>query len=121
MNNYAQLQWDNMYPQILEAKAAFEDKFFAEQAEVDAKAMELYNAGDLEGARAYLTEYTCKCMDEVYEGWWAFAWKLVGTNYDGMHINEDGSSTNRGYDHEYLEAVNFGATSLEDKAALGIN
>ena len=68
-----------------------------------------------------LTDYTCKCMDEVYEGWWAFAWKLVGTNYDGMHINEDGSSTNRGYDHEYLEAVNFGATSLEDKAALGIN
>jgi len=109
-----------MYPQILAAKATFEDKFFAEQAEVDAKALELYNAGDVDGARAYLTEYTNKCMNDVYEGWWAFAWQLVGTNYDGMHINEDGSSTNRGYDRDYLESIHFGSTSLEDKANLGI-
>ena len=120
VNNYAQLQWDLMYPQILAAKATFEDKFFAEQAEVDAKALELYNAGDVDGARAYLTEYTNKCMNDVYEGWWAFAWQLVGTNYDGMHINEDGSSTNRGYDRDYLESIHFGSTSLEDKANLGI-
>lgn len=120
VNNYAQLQWDSMYPQVLAEKAVYEDKFFAAKADVDAKAMELYNAGDLEGAKAYLTEYVNGALDEVYTGWWNFAWKLVGTNYDGMHINEDGSSTNRSYDTDYLVAVGFGQTSLADKAALGI-
>lgn len=120
VNNYAQLQWANMYPQILAEKAAYEDKFFAAKADVDAKAMELYNAGDLEGAKAYLTEYVDATLDEVYTGWWNFAWKLVGTNYDGMHINEDGSSTNFSYETSYLESVGFGQTSLADKAALGI-
>ncbi len=120
VNNYAQLQWSNMYPVIRAEKAAYESKYFAEQAEIDAKALELWNAGDTEGAKAFLTEYVNKNMNELCDGWWAFAWKLVGTHYDGLTVNEDGSSTNYSYPTEWLESVDFGATSLADKAALGI-
>jgi len=118
VNNYAQLNWNAMYPVIRERKFEIEDALFAEQAEVDAKALELYNAGDVAGAKAYLTEYVCETLDEVNDAWWAFAWELAGTFYDGIQINEDGSSTTLGYPTEWLIEVGYGQSSLDDIAML---
>ena len=58
-------------------------------------------------------------MDTVFEGWWDFAWHLVGRYADGYMINEDGSQTTLGYPTEWLEAVDFGGTSLRDLEKLG--
>lgn len=118
INNYAQLNWNAMYPVIRERKFEIEDALFAEQAEIDAAAMELYNKGDLEGAKEYVTNYVCETMNEVKDAWWAFAWELVGTYYDGIQINEDGSSTTIGYPTEWLIEVGYGQTSLDDIAML---
>ena len=118
IGNYAQLNWNAMYPVIRERKFEIEDKLFAEQADVDAAAMALYNAGDLEGAKAYLTEYVCNTLNEVNDAWWAFAWELVGHYYDGIRINEDGSSTTLGYPTEWLIEVGYGQSSLDDIAML---
>ena len=118
VNNYAQLNWNAMYPVIRERKFEIEDKLFAEQADVDAAAMALYNAGDLEGAKAYVTKYVCDTLNSVNEQWWAFAWELVGHYYDGIQINEDGSSTTLGYPTEWLIEVGYGQTSLDDIAML---
>lgn len=118
IGNYAQLNWNAMYPVIRERKFEIEDALFAEQAEVDAKALELYNAGDVDGAKAYLTEYVCETLNEVNDAWWAFAWELVGTYYDGIQINEDGSSTTIGYPTEWLIEVGYGQSSLDDIAML---
>jgi len=118
VNNYAQLNWNAMYPVIRERKFEIEDKLFAEQADVDAAAMALYNAGDLEGAKAYVTKYVCDTLNAVNEQWWAFAWELVGHYYDGIRINEDGSSTTLGYPTEWLIEVGYGQTSLDDIAML---
>ena len=118
VNNYANLNWNAMYPVIRERKFEIENKLFAEQADVDAAAMALYNKGDLAGAKKYVTEYVNKTMNDVNEAWWAFAWELVGHYYDGMVINEDGSSDNLGYPTEWLVEVGFGQTSLDDIAKL---
>jgi len=80
--------------------------------------MALYIAGDLEGAKAYVTKYVCDTLNSVNEQWWAFAWELVGHYYDGIQINEDGSSTTLGYPTEWLIEVGYGQTSLDDIAML---
>lgn len=115
VGNYAQLNWNAMYPVIRERKAGIESEYFAEQAEIDAKALELYNTSGVDAAKEYLTNYVYSNMEELNDTWWAFAWELVGTYYDGIQINEDGSSTTLGYPTEWLEAVKFGETSLADK------
>lgn len=117
VNNWANLRWDTMYADIRAKKATYEDKFFAELEKVDNEAKALYEK-DPEKAKAYVTEYVNKNMNEVNEGWWNFAWELVGKYYDGMMINEDGTSTNLGYPTEWLETVGFGATSVADQKKL---
>lgn len=118
VNNYANLNWDAMYPVIRERKAEIEAEYFAEQADIDAQAMALYNAGDLDGAKALVTEYVNNNLNELNTDWWNFAWELLGHYYDGMMINEDGTSTTLGYPTEWLEEVGFGSTSLADQAKL---
>ena len=118
IGNYAQLNWNAMYPVIREKKAEIEAKYFAEQADIDAQALELYNTQGVDAAKAFVTDYVYNNLETLNNDWWAFAWQLVGTYYDGMRIEEDGSSTTLGYPTEWLEAVGFGSTSLADKAKL---
>ena len=118
VNNYANLNWGAMYPVIRERKAAIEKNYFDNQAAVEAEAVRLYESGDEDAARAYLTQYVCDSMDNLNTEWWNFAWELLGHYYDGMRIEEDGSSTTLGYPTEWLEAVDFGGTSATDQAKL---
>lgn len=113
VNNWATTGWNIMMPEIEEKRDELESKFFAEQADVDAKALELYNAGDIDGAKAYLTEYVCSTMDDVYDEWWSFAWHLIGKYNDGQ-INDraESKSSAFGYSTEYLEAVGYGQDML---------
>ena len=118
VNNYANLNWNAMYPVIRERKAEIEQAYFDNQAAVEAEAIRLYEAGDEEGARAYLTNYVCESMDNLNTTWWNFAWELLGHYYDGIMINEDGTSTTLGYPTEWLEEVGYGQSSLDDIAKL---
>ncbi|MDD4780422.1 MAG: C69 family dipeptidase [Tissierellia bacterium] len=115
VNNWANLRWDAMYEEIREKKASYEDVFFAEQSKVDAEAADLYNKNPSESI-SYLNKYTNDAMTTVEEGWWEFAWHLVGKYHDGQSINEDGSSTTLGYPTDYLEAVDYAGTSVRDFA-----
>ena len=113
MNNWATTGWNIIYPTIAEKRDTMEAKFFEEQADVDAKALELYNAGDVDGAKAYLTEYVCNTMNDVYDEWWAFAWELVGKYNDGQIYNaEEKSTSGFPYSKEYLDAVDYGRDML---------
>lgn len=118
VNNYANLNWDAMYPVIREKKAEIEAGYFASLPDIDAQAMALYNAGDLNGAKALVTKYVNQNMKDLNTTWWNFAWYLLGHYYDGMRIEEDGSSTTLGYPTEWLEEVGFGATSIADQKKL---
>lgn len=113
VNNWANLRWDAMYQEIRARKSTFEDVFFADQTKVEEEASKLYEQ-DPAKAIQYLTDYVNGNMKTVEEGWWDFAWELVGKYYDGMCIGEDGSSTTLGYPKEYLEAVDYAGTSVRD-------
>ncbi|NLB54828.1 MAG: peptidase C69 [Lentisphaerae bacterium] len=121
VNNWADKGWNIVYPEIAEKRDAIEAKFFAEQPDIDAAALELYEAGDVDGAKAYLTEYVSNSMDQVYEEWWAFAWELVGKYNDGMIYNaEERSTSGFPYSLEYLEAVGYGQNMLEQHQAIPV-
>lgn len=117
VNNWANLRWDAMYPEIRAEKLLYESKYFEELESIDNQALELYES-DPEAAIAFITEYVNNNMNELNEGWWNFAWKLVGRFYDGMVIEEDGSYGNLGYPTDWLELVGYGETSVADQQAL---
>lgn len=113
VNNWANIRWDAIYKEIREKKASYEDVFFTDQKRIEEEAAGLYEKNPAD-AITYLTKYTNDAMNTVEEGWWDFAWHLVGKYNDGMMIGEDGSSTTPGYPKEYLEAVDYAATSIRD-------
>ena len=122
INNWATLGWNVIYPDIAEHRDAIEAKFFAEQADVDAKALELYNAGDLEGMREYLTGYVCDSMNDVYSQWWAYAMELVGKYNDGQVYDAEKKTTSGfPYTTEYLEGVGYGQSHLQQNLMIGAN
>ena len=111
VNNYAQLGWNVMYPEIAAKRDEMEAKFMSEIPGVDAEALALYNAGDVEGAKAVLTKYVNDTMNYTYNEWWSFAKYLIGRFYDGtVYDAVNKSSSNFGYSTEYLEAVGYGQT-----------
>ncbi len=120
VNNWANLRWDAMYAEIREKKASYEDVFFAAQSDVEAEAEKLYNE-DPAKAIEYLTKITNENLNTVEQGWWDFAWHLIGKYYDGGMINEEGRMTSPGYPTEYLQQVDFGGTALRDLEAINAN
>ena len=118
VNNWAQLRWDAMYEEIHAERAKYMDQFMAEEADIDAEAAKLYEESP-EKAAAFLTEYTNNAMNTVYEGWWDFAWKLVGKYYDGLCLEEDGSRTTLGMTNpDFVAASGIGETMIADMEAI---
>ncbi|MDO5016020.1 MAG: C69 family dipeptidase [Eubacteriales bacterium] len=115
VNNWANLRWDAMYEEIRARKAEIEAGFFDKQQEIEEEAIKLYEE-DPEKAVEFITKYSYDSMNDVNEKWWDFAYELIGKYYDGLMMNEDGSSTALGYPTEYLEEVEFGQTALDDLA-----
>lgn len=107
VNNWANLRWDAMYADIRAEKARYEEEFFAGHGDVEAEALALYDAGDIDGARAVLTAYVNDSMNKVNEGWWDFAWTLVGRYQDGMVVGDDfgGGDGTSDYPTEWMEEV----------------
>lgn len=116
VNNWATMRWDAIYPEIRAEKAKYEDKFFANQTMIEAEAIELYKENPKE-AVAYLTEYTNKAMKEVNDGWWNFAFHLIGKYCDGGIMTPEGAQQTPGYPTEWLESVGFGDMTERDLAA----
>lgn len=115
VNNWAILRWDAIYPDIRAKKASYEDKFFSEQPVIEKHALELYKKNP-EKAIEYLTAYTGKTMDTVYDGWWNYAFELIGRYCDGGIMTPEGQKT-PGYPTDWLEKTGFGDTAEHDLKA----
>ncbi len=113
VNNYAGLRWDAMYEEIRAKKAEIEKGYFDNQESFEAEAAAAFEESP-EKAVEMVTQYSYDKMEALNEEWWDFAFYLVGKYYDGLMINEDGSSTALGYPTDYLEEVEFGKTALDD-------
>ncbi|MGM9589193.1 MAG: dipeptidase [Faecousia sp.] len=119
VNNWATLGWNVIYPEIAAKRDEMESKFISEIPDVDAKALELYNKGDVAGAKKVLTKYVCDTMDYTYNEWWDFADYLVGHFNDGMTVDAVNKATSGfPYSTEYLEAVDYGHTHLNQWLAI---
>lgn len=113
-SNYANLRFDKMIGEIKTEQKKYESRFFTELPGAEKKAAELYKA-DPKGARAFLTDWVGKNMNDVYAGWWDFAFSLVGKYYDGYSVDKNGNPVTEGYPTWWLEAVGFGNDDAEPK------
>ena len=111
VNNWACLRWNTMYEEIHAKRDELESAMFAKQPEVEAEALKLYEAGDVEGAKAVLTKFSYESMENTLDQWWDFAWHLVGKYHDGLVLTEEGNK-NPGYPTEWLEGVGYGQALL---------
>lgn len=114
VNNWANLKWNYIIKDINAEQARIEGKFFADQAEVEKKAADLYKA-DPAKAVAFISDYTYDNMEMVQNDWWKLAWKLVGKYQDGYVMTPEGKQKSVGYPTEWLEIVGFGDTMIEKK------
>lgn len=113
-SNYAELRFDAMIEDIKVEQAMYEKRFFDAMPEVEKKAAEMYKT-DPQGARTYLTDWVGQNMNDVFTGWWNFAFSLVGKYYDGYMFDENGKAVTLGYPTEWLETVGFGNDDAEPK------
>lgn len=100
-------------------RARREERFFAAQTGFENEIVDLCARGRGKEAVQRVTEYTCANMDELCEGWWSFAFELIGKYHDGGVMTPRGAMTTPGYPTEWLEKVDFGATSERDLKKLG--
>ncbi len=116
VNNWANLRWDAMYKEIRAKKGQYEQEFFSMQEQAEKHALELYQKDPAEAVR-YLTNYTCNAMNKVEQGWWDFAWYLIGKYSDGGVIDSEGKMATPGYPTQYLKDVGFGDMTVRDQEA----
>ncbi len=119
VNNWAQLRWNAMYRYIRARRREYEEKFFTAQSEFENWIVSLMLQGRTDEAAARVTEYTCANMDDLCDGWWDFAFELIGKYHDGGIMTPRGAMTTPGYPTEWLERTGFGDSSARDLEKLG--
>ncbi|HEY3383740.1 MAG TPA: C69 family dipeptidase [Vicinamibacterales bacterium] len=110
VSNWANLRWNAMHKDIRARGDAIEKGFFDQQADVEKKALELYQQ-DPARAREYLTDYTNTMVQKTVEEWWKFSDFMIAKYNDG-YINENGHENSVGYPKDWLDMVGFGKTRI---------
>lgn len=119
VNNWTSTGWNIIYPEVAAKRDEMEAKFISEIPDIDAKALALYDAGDVDGAKEVLTTYVNDTMNYTYNEWWNFAWYLVGRFNDGMTVDAVNRATSGfPYSMEYLDAVDYGHSHLNQWLAI---
>lgn len=114
VNNWACLRWDAMYKDIRARRAKYEEHFFATQGSFENEITDLCIRGCGKEAIRRVSEHTCEQMNNLCEGWWSFAFELIGKYHDGGIMTPQGAMLTPGYPSEWLKQVDFGATSERD-------
>lgn len=76
VDNLLYLRWQDAYKDLLEARTPFEQKIFSGQADIDQKALELYNKNPKK-AKAYLTGYSSDIVDEIHQFYTNMRYRLL--------------------------------------------
>ncbi len=106
VSNLADLKFSYMIKDINAQQKIWEDKFFAQQPEVQKKALELSKKSAVD-AQNYLTEYCNTNAVELTKAWWKFGDELFFKYNDGL---VDGKQV--GYPTEWLKAVDYGQSMI---------
>lgn len=105
--NYAMLKYSYMIKDIKEKQQQFETRFFAEQPQLEASALELWNNGDQKGARTMLLDQEKKLADQVLQGWWKLSEDLYITYNDGYYNEPGNLAQPLFYPDWWLKAVGY--------------
>ena len=104
VSNHAYLRYDAMIADIRKVQQELEGAFIAEQAEVDAAALALYERSP-RLARDYLTEYSGAAGEEVLDRWRELYRHLLWKYLDGNVRDEHGDVTHPPYPEEFYRMV----------------
>lgn len=107
LQNYARLMYLYMIPEIKAEQERIEGAAIAQQPEVEAYALELYQQ-DERSAREYLTTYSNEAALQTLEDWRALAGRMVVTFRNG-NFNDvaNRSISNIGYPDWYYEDARY--------------
>lgn len=75
-------RYSQLFPELKSVRDSLENSYFAKQAEVEKKAMELINSGSEEDAIKYLTEYSNKKAAEMMDSWRELATTIIVKHND---------------------------------------
>ena len=76
VDNLLYLRWQDAYKFLLEERTPLEEKIFAEQADIDKKAQQLYRKNPKK-AKAFLTQYSSDVVDEIHGFYTGMRYKLL--------------------------------------------
>jgi len=103
--NWAELKYDYMKKDIQTKQKEIEDREFAEQADVEKKAMELYRTSPML-VSDYLTDYCNSNALRVVSEWWDMADMLV-SKYDDGYVNDPKVAEEVGYPEWWRKDVGY--------------
>jgi dipeptidase len=104
VSNYTYTRWIDMIVDVQKVQREFEGRFFADQAEVDQRALELYkqNPGL---AKDYLTQYAARNTAELMTRWRKLGEFLIWKYLDGNVRNEKGEVTHPNAPEDWLRCI----------------
>ncbi len=104
VSNYTYTRWIDMIVDVQKVQREFEGRFFADQAEVDQRALELYkqNPGL---AKDYLTQYAARNTAELMTRWKKLGEFLIWKYLDGNVRNEKGEVTHPNAPEDWLRCI----------------
>ncbi len=114
--NWANLNYNAMSVEIRGVATEIESRFFAQQPIIEKTALELYKQSP-DAGRAFITDYSNRSAQDVVDAWWSLADTLVVRYHDlGQNLPaQEGASV--AYPKDWLEAVGFGKTKIQQPAA----
>jgi dipeptidase len=104
VSNYAYSRYDLMIPEIQKVQVELEGQFFANQAEVEQNALDIYKTSPLK-AREYLTDYSCNQADMTVQRWMKLGEFLIWKFLDGNVKDEYGNPKHPGYSKEWYKKI----------------
>ncbi|MFP4483008.1 MAG: dipeptidase [Thermovirgaceae bacterium] len=115
--NYAMIKYSYMIEDIKKERARFEDAAFGRQDEIEAEAMDLWEAGARDDARKVLAEYSGGNAKDILDAWWKLSETLYVKYNDGYINTEEEIAKPVFYPSWWLQKVGYekGPTSYQKK------
>ncbi|MBT3221117.1 MAG: dipeptidase [Proteobacteria bacterium] len=104
LSNYVYSRYQDMIVDVQKVQGDVEAGFFAEQAEIDAAALGLFEQSPRR-AKDYLTEYSCNAGNSVVDRWRELRKSLLYKYLDGNVKDEFGNVTHPGYPESWYQKV----------------
>jgi dipeptidase len=90
VSNMVYPRWSLLYPELQQVRDSLQASYFAQQAEVEQRALELMQR-DRSTAIAHLTDYSCKIGDQMVKRWRQMAYHMIVKYNDGViRLEENG-------------------------------